>query len=72
MFVIIIPFSVNEFGKVLAFTFKVITDLILSEVFFNFCGIILKMLMMILIFEFFYLRDERITSYLKVVTLGCF
>ena len=62
------PFSVNEFGEVLAFTFKVIIDLILSEVFFNFCGIILKMLMMILTFEFLYLRDDRITSYLKVVT----
>ena len=36
LFVIVTPFNVNEFGEVLAFAFKVTTDLIPSQVFLTF------------------------------------
>ena len=63
-FVIVIPFNVNEFGEVLAFNF--------IPSFFNVCRILLKIVLIILFFGFFYLRDYRITSYLKLLCLIAF
>ena len=68
LLMIVILFNVNEFGDVLAFTFKVTTDLVPLPSFFNVYGIFLKIILMILFFEFFYLRGYRITI-LKLLCL---
>ena len=53
LFVVVIPFNVNEFGKILAVAFKATIDLIPSQVFFNVCAIFLKIVLIILFFGFF-------------------